>query len=120
MSLNDLRDEAYETAKSKGWHDKPATVGDRIALMHSELSEALEAFRTDGMREWYEDSSGNIIDDDCVEPTDKLCGLPSELADVIIRIMDFCGAHNIDIDRVVKDKMAYNKLRPYRHGNKSL
>jgi len=44
-TITELVKEAYETAKEKGWHDVPATFGDRIALCHSELSEALEAYR---------------------------------------------------------------------------
>jgi NTP pyrophosphatase (non-canonical NTP hydrolase) len=45
-------------------------------------------------------------------------GIPSELADAIIRILDIAAFHGIDIAHAVADKMAYNETRPYRHGNK--
>jgi NTP pyrophosphatase (non-canonical NTP hydrolase) len=45
-------------------------------------------------------------------------GIPSELADVIIRVLDMCGALGIDIAAALADKMAFNETRPYRHGGK--
>ena len=45
-------------------------------------------------------------------------GIPSELADIIIRVLDICAYHGIDIAHAISDKMAYNETRPYRHGDK--
>jgi hypothetical protein len=42
------------------------------------------------------------------------------MADVVIRVLHFCGKHGIDLDRVVREKMAYNVSRPYKHGGKKL
>lgn len=44
--------------------------------------------------------------------------VPIELADAIIRILDYCGYAGIDIDAAVERKHEYNKTRPYRHGGK--
>lgn len=139
MMVKDLVREAYETAKYKGWHDKPASFGDRIALCHSELSEALEAYRSldndsyDSLRQRIYSSEGVLTRDaghyshataDHDTPGDWVAhkpeGVASELADVIIRIFDMCGLYGIDLEAVIKEKMAYNKTRPYRHGGKQL
>lgn len=45
-------------------------------------------------------------------------GIPSELADIIIRVLDICAHHGIDIEQAIEDKMAFNAHRPYRHGGK--
>jgi NTP pyrophosphatase (non-canonical NTP hydrolase) len=108
-TIRELQKQAHQTAKDKGWHDKPRSVGDAIALMHAELSEALEAFRRT-------DSAGHTWTLNDGKPE----GVPYELADVVIRIFDFCGRHNIDLEACIVTKMAYNETRPYRHGNKAL
>ena len=125
--LNVLRNEALDIAKEHGFKD--ASVGEDIALMHSELSEALEAYR-DGMGlnvTRYEEYAGKTViqthDYQVTEkgvPLMKPAGIPSEMADVIIRVLHFCGKHNIDIARAVGEKMAYNRSRPYKHGGKKL
>ena len=120
-------DEAYRNSKAKGFHDQgdDATFGDRIALMHSELSEALEEYRN-GIpvgRVYFEGGpGGSPLDWEYgITPTsEKPKGIPIELADVVIRIADFCGKHGIDLARAVKIKMAFNTTRPTRHGGKRL
>ena len=49
---------------------------------------------------------------------DKPEGVPTELADVVIRILDYCGRVGIDMQSIMAQKHAFNLQRPYRHGNK--
>lgn len=100
---------AYNNAVEKGWHEKDRTIGDLICLMHSELSEALEEHRNG--------KAPNEIYFNPEKPT-KPEGIPVELADCVIRIFDFCGKYDIDLQKVINDKMIYNQSRPHRHGNK--
>jgi hypothetical protein len=50
----------------------------------------------------------------------KPCGIPSELADVIIRILHFSGKHKVPLAQAVREKMAYNESRPFKHGGKTV
>jgi NTP pyrophosphatase (non-canonical NTP hydrolase) len=98
-----LANEVHNTAVDKGWWDTERNDGEIIALMHSELSEALEAIR-----------HGNPPDDKVPE----FSGAEAELADVIIRIMDMAPARNWRIAEAIVAKMAYNKTRSHKHGGK--
>ncbi len=135
QTIKQLVADSYQNAKDKGWHDPgmEKSVGDDIALMHSELSEALEDFREGrGVREvYYQYKSGGIVvsvsaleAEEMKERGDttslKPCGIPIELADVLIRIFDFAGKHGVDLEAAVEKKMAYNATRPHRHGGKKL
>jgi NTP pyrophosphatase (non-canonical NTP hydrolase) len=92
-----------DTAKAKGWWDKERNDGEIIALMHSELSEALEALR-----------HGNPPDDHIP----AFSGAEAEMADVVIRIMDYGQARGLRIAEAIEAKMAYNNNRPRKHGGK--
>jgi NTP pyrophosphatase (non-canonical NTP hydrolase) len=95
--INQLCKKAFETAKSKGWHEQPREMGTILCLIHGEVSEAMEADRRG-------------------EGRDRVT---EELADVCIRIFDLCGSMNLDLEKAIKEKMEFNKSRPYKHGGKS-
>ena len=145
MTLNELRDKIYKNALAKGFHrdivdimayidkahkdeniDSAAFIArfqhiafaQRIALIQSEASEALEADRKNrhadliSMQEQMQAHSFRAEDfqryiKDTVE---------DEIADTIIRLLDLCGMLGIDIDKHVELKMQYNSSRPYLHG----
>jgi NTP pyrophosphatase (non-canonical NTP hydrolase) len=83
--------------------------GNRLMLIVSEAAEALEQIREGrGMTEAYT----------LPAKPGKPEGVPSELADIIIRVQDLAGETGLDLDSVVAEKMAYNSTRPPMHGKK--
>ena len=110
MNINQLRDEVHKNAVNHGFWEKEKDFGMIIALIHSELSEALEEYRNGhSPKEIYYDYRSGY---------NKPEGIPIELADVIIRVLDYCGKENIDIENAINIKHQYNKSRPYKHNKK--
>ena len=106
MDITEFMHEVHNTAIDHGWWNTDRNFGEMIALMHTELSEAFEEYR-----------NGHPYTQIYMEDG-KPEGVPIELADVIIRILDFCGRHEIDIALALRMKANYNDSRPYRHGGK--
>jgi hypothetical protein len=108
LTLNAWVKEIGEWAESKGWNEKDRDASEWIALAHTELSEAYEAYRETGdMRKiWYSGESS------------KPEGYLTELADTFIRLCHNVSLLGVDFNALVAEKMAYNQDRPYRHGGK--
>lgn len=112
MTIADLIRESHATAVEKGWWQTDRPFSEGIALMHSELSEALEEWRKHGM-------NNMMYNADACAPLDvKPEGIAVELADVLIRVGDWCGKHGIPLEAALVAKMRYNKTREFRHGGK--
>jgi len=103
MKISEVQKEIHATANEKGWWDEPRGAPECICLMHAELSEALEAYR---------------IGNPPSIKTPLFSQIEEELADTIIRILDFAEANNFDIEGALAAKMWYNTTREYRHGGK--
>lgn len=86
------------------WDDETPNIGEKIALIHSELSEALEEVRA------------GHKPNEIYEVDGKPEGLPIELADAVIRIADLCGYYKIDLADAIYEKLNYNARRPIKHG----
>lgn len=106
MRLNEFALDVHQVAVDHGWWMNSPSFPEVIALCHAELSEALEEYRKGKSPDevYYKDCSPR--------------GIPIELADVILWILDYCGHEGIDIEKCLEEKNNFNRSRPYRHGGK--
>lgn len=94
----DMQRICHTLAKESGWWEGQADyaqLGTKIALIHSEVSEALEGLRKGNM-------DTHLPDRQAIEV---------ELADAMIRIMDLAGALQLDLAGAIVEKLAYNQQR---------
>jgi hypothetical protein len=143
MDIKSLCEKSAAQAAKSGFVGQ--TLPEFVALVHSELSEALEEHRDHRSPQdvWYSVHSPAVerairdalgLQDD--QPLPKGCnpripcskgtqgakpeGIPSELADVVIRVAHYAGANGIDLSAAIEEKAAYNATRSFRHGGRSL
>lgn len=124
LNLSEAQKEVHDNAVAHGWWDEPKTFGEIIALIHSEVSEALEEYRNkrEPDETHYKCTMGSLVctgNNKCGEcEYRKPEGIPSEFADIIIRILDAAEHYDIDLEKAITEKHEYNKTRPYKHGGK--
>lgn len=106
-TIPEWQQEIYQCAVEHGWHEEKRNIGEVLALIHSEVSEALE--------EWRSGVDRTTI---LYRENGKPEGFWIEMADVVIRVLDFAEAEGIDLETYIRIKHEYNKTRPYRHGGK--
>lgn len=127
-SLSAMEEEVFQVNEANGWYHGDRSFGDGIALLHSEVSEALEAYRNWGTDDATaygpncpcpdELLSGDRSNCTCTPPKPE--GVGSEFADVLIRLLDLCREWKIDLQAEYERKISHNKVRGYRHGGKRL
>lgn len=117
----------HENAKNHGWYDEKKSFGEIIALIHSELSEALEFEREKNRYEYVDYQFHYVLDDFRANEMNGIAnkkpdGVLPELADVVIRIFDYVGSIDRidDFIRALQEKHEYNKTRSYKHGGKTI
>ena len=112
MDIKELQIASHAIAVSKGWWDDGEQIPGRIALIHSEVSAALE--------EWREHHEITEIRWEEEGEYAKPVGVGIAVADVLIRIADLCEGTGIDLNEALKLKNAYNAIRPWKQGGKKV
>lgn len=109
--FNKLTRVLHSTAVEKGWWNPGKSVPEQLVMMHSEISEALEEYRKEdnGVHSFYYSGA-----------EEKPEGFGVELADLGIRMLDTCGAYDLDLLNFICKKALFNLTRSYRHGNKKV
>lgn len=130
-----MQHEVKEWVTAKGWNKDRRTFGDELILIVSELVEALEAYREAGFEEWetYQlvingvkmpkmtlEQCLVIFGEEFTIPPPRREGVAPELAGTLVRLLDTCARHNIDLGKEFRQEMDYNWGREYRHGGKKL
>lgn len=126
--IKELMTQIHKNNVEKGfWDDKETkNLGEMLMLVNSELVEALEADRINfyvdrkqfdfeyDFVDAYEDSGAFFF---AFENNVKN-SFEDEIADAVIRLFDISKGLGIDLEWHIKAKMAYNALRPHKHGKK--
>jgi NTP pyrophosphatase (non-canonical NTP hydrolase) len=104
VTLNELATQIHEINVAHGWDfdaESDTEFATKIALVHAELSEALEERR---------DHAPDRVENGKPE------GVGPELADVLIRTLHLMHKLGVDIDETVSLKVQFNRTRTFRHG----
>jgi NTP pyrophosphatase (non-canonical NTP hydrolase) len=144
--LDQLAKAIYRINRDNGWFEgPPRSIGDELMLIVGEVAEAHEEDRKgkggderyytyklagqdyleyqmnfvgDEVHAWHNGES--IALEDLPVRMRKPEGIPSEMADIVIRVLDFCYRYKIDLEAVLLEKLAFNETRGHRHGGKRI
>jgi NTP pyrophosphatase (non-canonical NTP hydrolase) len=94
-NIDELVELCHEKARANHWWDKERNFGELIALIHSEVSEAMEGYRTDKLDEHIQHHQSVTV----------------ELADALVRIFDLAGGFNLPLGLAFAEKLKYNQDR---------
>ena len=118
--LNALANEIHKINKEKGFWDKERNVGEMLMLVTSELGEAMEAHRKGKSADWIgyqeamegtEPMSPQEAFEHCIKDS-----FEDEIADAVIRLLDMAAGLNINLEKHIEAKLAYNRTRDRFHG----
>ena len=112
--LNKFAKKIHKQNKEKGFYVSKQNVAQSMMLVVCEIAEAVEA-----------DRKGDFADLDAFEADPERIfevhikdTFQDEIADAIIRLLDYCGATNLDIEKHIEYKLEFNKTRAYKHGKR--
>ena len=102
--INKMSQTASSDTAMRGFvqDDTPVGRAVKIALIHSEVTEILEAVRKPSPDKHLPHLSSEAV----------------ELADTAIRVFEYAGSFGIDLGAAIEEKMAFNRTRPFKHGGK--
>lgn len=139
VDLVAMQEEVRVWVEAKGWNNDNRTFGDEVALITSEMIEALEAFREHGYEPWHTyqphvEIAGVPVKMPKMTVTQlqalnipeglwgppRLEGVEAEIAGCFVRILDTAARHDIDLGQAFRAEMDYNWTRAYRHGGKAV
>lgn len=117
-ALAAAEESVFQTNQANGWFEDDRTVGDDVALLHSEVSEMLEAYRDGGLEDQTKDGpvAFSVAGDGILLPKPE--GFGSEAADVLVRLLDTCRRRGVDLAYEFERKLQYNGTRGHKHGGK--
>ncbi|MES2382626.1 MAG: hypothetical protein V4538_16375 [Bacteroidota bacterium] len=131
--INELSHQIYANAKSKGFFEEEKNTGEMLCLIHSEISEALNADnenkycdlagffeRLNQISFSYNDGTTKIKEEDFIILFESRIKntFEDEIADSLMRLMSLAAYRGINIEQHIQLKMRYNLTRPYKHGKK--
>lgn len=126
--LRRLQEVCWKNSEDKGFHDNEPTDldelaiynGNRLMLIVSEAVEAHDELRNgwEANETYYPTQVNEWAEDQDAPGPHKPEGVPSEIADIVIRCFDFAGSNNFDLANIIQEKLAYNSTREHMHGKK--